>query len=122
MPSRRCARVETFWRRWSSRCCPAGPWSDAVKHSLVVLKGLTYAPTGGIVAAPTTSLPEQIGGSRNWDYRYCWLRDATFTLLALMNGGLLRRGAGVARLAAAGRGRAARTSCKSCMGLAASAG
>ncbi|MGC2200619.1 MAG: glycoside hydrolase family 15 protein [Stellaceae bacterium] len=80
-------RVETFWRRWSSRCCPAGPWTDEVRGSLVELKGLTYSPTGGIVAAPTTSLPEQIGGSRNWDYRYCWLRDATFTLLALMNGG-----------------------------------
>jgi GH15 family glucan-1,4-alpha-glucosidase len=80
-------RVETFWRRWTSRCCPAGPWSDAVKGSLVALKGLTFSATGGIVAAPTTSLPEQIGGSRNWDYRYCWLRDATFTLLALMHGG-----------------------------------
>jgi GH15 family glucan-1,4-alpha-glucosidase len=80
-------RVETFWRRWSSRCCPAGPWSDAVKGSLVALKGLTFSATGGVVAAPTTSLPEQIGGSRNWDYRYCWLRDTTFTLLALMHGG-----------------------------------
>jgi GH15 family glucan-1,4-alpha-glucosidase len=80
-------RVETFWRRWSSRCCPAGPWTDAVKGSLVALKGLTFSATGGIVAAPTTSLPEQIGGSRNWDYRYCWLRDTTFTLLALMHGG-----------------------------------
>jgi len=81
------ARVESFWRRWSSHCCPAGPWTDDVKTSLVVLKGLTYTATGGIVAAPTTSLPEQIGGTRNWDYRYCWLRDATFTLLALMNAG-----------------------------------
>jgi GH15 family glucan-1,4-alpha-glucosidase len=80
-------RVETFWRRWGSRCCPAGPWTDAVKGSLVALKGLTFSATGGIVAAPTTSLPEQIGGSRNWDYRYCWLRDTTFTLLALMHGG-----------------------------------
>src|SRR6267143_5269426 len=80
-------KVETFWRRWSSRCSPAGPWSDAVKSSLVALKGLTYTATGGIVAAPTTSLPELPGGSRNWDYRYCWLRDATFTLLALMHAG-----------------------------------
>jgi len=79
--------TETFWRRWSNRCAPAGPWTAAVKRSLVVLKGLTYAPTGGIVAAPTTSLPEQLGGVRNWDYRYCWLRDATFTLLALMHAG-----------------------------------
>jgi GH15 family glucan-1,4-alpha-glucosidase len=86
-PEQALTRVETFWRRWSSRCCPAGRWSNDVKRSLVVLKGLTFLPTGGIVAAPTTSLPEQIGGSRNWDYRYCWLRDATFTLLALMNGG-----------------------------------
>jgi GH15 family glucan-1,4-alpha-glucosidase len=80
-------RVETFWHRWSSRCSPAGPWTDAVRGSLVALKGLTYTATGGIVAAPTTSLPEQIGGNRNWDYRYCWLRDATFTLLALMHAG-----------------------------------
>ncbi len=80
-------RVETFWLRWSSRCSPAGPWTDAVKGSLVALKGLIFNATGGIVAAPTTSLPEQIGGSRNWDYRYCWLRDTTFTLLALMHGG-----------------------------------
>jgi GH15 family glucan-1,4-alpha-glucosidase len=76
-----------FWRQWSSQCGPAGPWTDTVKRSLAVLKGLTFAPTGGIVAAPTTSLPERIGGARNWDYRYCWLRDATFTLLALMNAG-----------------------------------
>jgi GH15 family glucan-1,4-alpha-glucosidase len=76
-----------FWREWGSGCVTAGPWSDTVKGSLAVLKGLTYAPTGGIVAAPTTSLPEQLGGPRNWDYRYCWLRDATFTLLALMHAG-----------------------------------
>ena len=77
----------SFWRRWSDQCTPAGPWTDTVKRSLIVLKGLTFTPTGGIVAAPTTSLPEKLGGPRNWDYRYCWLRDATFTLLALMNGG-----------------------------------
>jgi GH15 family glucan-1,4-alpha-glucosidase len=76
-----------FWRQWSSQCTSAGPWSDTVRGSLAVLKGLTYAPTGGIVAAPTTSLPERLGGPRNWDYRYCWLRDATFTLLALMHAG-----------------------------------
>jgi GH15 family glucan-1,4-alpha-glucosidase len=79
--------TEAFWRTWSDRCASAGPWSEAVKRSLTVLKGLTYAPTGGIVAAPTTSLPEQAGGVRNWDYRYCWLRDATFALYALMTGG-----------------------------------
>ncbi|MBN8928913.1 MAG: glycoside hydrolase family 15 protein [Rhodospirillales bacterium] len=77
----------TAWRTWSDRCLDAGPLSDVVKHSLLVLKGLTYAPTGGIVAALTTSLPEQAGGTRNWDYRYCWLRDATFTLIALGGAG-----------------------------------
>jgi GH15 family glucan-1,4-alpha-glucosidase len=77
-------RTEAFWREWSNRCPDVGPWTDTVKRSLITLKALTYAPTGGIVAAATTSLPEQIGGVRNWDYRYCWLRDATFTILALM--------------------------------------
>jgi GH15 family glucan-1,4-alpha-glucosidase len=79
------ARTETFWRSWSDRCPDVGPWTSAVKRSLLILKALTYAPTGGIVAAATTSLPERLGGVRNWDYRYCWLRDATFTLLALMH-------------------------------------
>jgi GH15 family glucan-1,4-alpha-glucosidase len=78
-------RTEEFWRDWSDRCPEVGPWTDAVKRSLITLKALTYAPSGGIVAAATTSLPELIGGVRNWDYRYCWLRDATFTLLALMH-------------------------------------
>jgi GH15 family glucan-1,4-alpha-glucosidase len=86
-PERALHSALSGWRRWSDQCTPAGPWTDTVKRSLVVLKGLTFAPTGGIVAAPTTSLPEQIGGPRNWDYRFCWLRDATFTLLALMNAG-----------------------------------
>jgi GH15 family glucan-1,4-alpha-glucosidase len=76
--------TETFWREWSGRCPEVGPWTEVVKRSLITLKALTYAPTGGIVAAATTSLPEEIGGVRNWDYRYCWLRDATFTILALM--------------------------------------
>jgi len=74
-----------FWRRWSSRCPDVGPWTGIVKRSLITLKALTYAPTGGIVAAATTSLPERLGGPRNWDYRFCWLRDATFTLLAFMH-------------------------------------
>lgn len=78
-------RTSAFWREWSGRCPDVGPWTDAVKRSLITLKALTYAPTGGIVAAATTSLPERLGGVRNWDYRYCWLRDATFTLLALMH-------------------------------------
>jgi GH15 family glucan-1,4-alpha-glucosidase len=78
-------RTEAFWREWSGRCPDIGPWTEAVKRSLITLKALTYAPTGGIVAAATTSLPEHLGGVRNWDYRYCWLRDATFTLLAFMS-------------------------------------
>ena len=81
-PVKALERTEAFWRQWSDRCPDVGPWTDAVKRSLITLKGLTYAPTGGIVAALTTSLPERVGGTRNWDYRYCWLRDATFTLLA----------------------------------------
>jgi GH15 family glucan-1,4-alpha-glucosidase len=78
-------RTEAFWRQWSDRCPEVGPWTEAVKRSLITLKALTYAPTGGMVAAATTSLPERPGGVRNWDYRYCWVRDATFTLLALTN-------------------------------------
>ncbi|MFS2013969.1 glycoside hydrolase family 15 protein [Azospirillum sp. CT11-132] len=76
-----------FWQDWIGRCTYDGPWSEAVRRSLVTLKALTYSPTGGIVAAATASLPEQLGGIRNWDYRYCWLRDSTFTLQALMNAG-----------------------------------
>ena len=78
-------RTEAFWRQWSDRCPDFGQWTDAVKRSLITLKALTYSPTGGIVAAATTSLPERLGGSRNWDYRFCWLRDATFTLLAFIH-------------------------------------
>jgi len=77
--------TEHFWREFSDRCPDVGPWTDQVKRSLITLKAMTYAPTGGIVAAVTTSLPEQLGGERNWDYRFCWLRDATMTLLAFMN-------------------------------------
>jgi GH15 family glucan-1,4-alpha-glucosidase len=81
------AETESYWREWSARCRPAGKWTEAVKRSVITLKALTYGPTGGMVAAPTTSLPEQIGGTRNWDYRYCWLRDATGTLLGAMRAG-----------------------------------
>ncbi len=78
-----------WWRDWIGRCRYDGLWSEQVRRSLITLKALTYSPTGGILAAPTTSLPEQIGGVRNWDYRYCWLRDSTFTLYALMSAGYL---------------------------------
>ena len=79
--------TEQWWRDWSARCPDEGEWTEAVARSLITLKALTYAPTGGLVAAATTSLPEQLGGVRNWDYRYCWLRDATFTLMALLHAG-----------------------------------
>jgi GH15 family glucan-1,4-alpha-glucosidase len=104
------ANTEEWWRTWSSACTYEGDYSDAVLRSLITLKALTYEPTGGIVAAATTSLPEALGGNRNWDYRFCWLRDATLTLESLMRGGyhaeamawrdwLLRAAAGdVARL------------------------
>lgn len=86
-PEKSMAETERFWMEWAERSQSRGEWADAVTRSLITLKALTYAPTGGIVAAPTTSLPELIGGARNWDYRFCWLRDATLTLLALMNAG-----------------------------------
>jgi GH15 family glucan-1,4-alpha-glucosidase len=79
--------AEQWWRQWAGECTYEGEWREAVVRSLITLKAMTYAPTGGLVAAVTTSLPEQLGGVRNWDYRYCWLRDATFTLYALMIGG-----------------------------------
>ncbi|MDC6383175.1 glycoside hydrolase family 15 protein [Pseudomonas graminis] len=86
-------QTERFWRDFSDRCPDVGPWTDQVKRSLITLKAMTYAPTGGIVAAVTTSLPEQLGGERNWDYRFCWLRDATMTLLAFMNLGYFEEAA-----------------------------
>ncbi|MBF6568590.1 MAG: glycoside hydrolase family 15 protein [Candidatus Binataceae bacterium] len=86
-PFRMLADTEHYWRSWSAQCTYHGPWRDPVMRSLLTLKALTYAPTGGIVAAPTTSLPEKLGGVRNWDYRFCWLRDATFTLYSLLSSG-----------------------------------
>ncbi|MCG4273750.1 glycoside hydrolase family 15 protein [Acetobacter senegalensis] len=79
--------TQEWWEAWSAQCTYHGPWREAVMRSLIVLKALTYSPTGGIVAAPTTSLPEDLGGIRNWDYRYCWLRDAALTLSALISCG-----------------------------------
>jgi GH15 family glucan-1,4-alpha-glucosidase len=86
-PMKLLRRAESSWRKWSKGCDCVGPWGEPLLRSLLTLKALTYAPSGGVVAAPTTSLPEQLGGVRNWDYRLCWIRDATFTLYALMAAG-----------------------------------
>jgi GH15 family glucan-1,4-alpha-glucosidase len=86
-PAAAIEQTQAWWRGWSQRCAYDDEWREPVTRSLITLKALTYAPTGGLVAAVTTSLPEQLGGVRNWDYRYCWLRDATFALYALMTGG-----------------------------------
>ena len=95
-----------FWRDWSRLTTGvSGEWDDLIQRSLLTLKALTYAPTGGIVAAPTTSLPEEIGGPRNWDYRYCWVRDATLTLEGARRVGSPGGGEGVVPVAPAGRGR-----------------
>ncbi|MDQ3280200.1 MAG: glycoside hydrolase family 15 protein [Acidobacteriota bacterium] len=86
-PSEEIDRCAAFWRDWVAKCTYDGRYGDAVRRSLLTLKALTYRPTGGMVAAATTSLPEEIGGVRNWDYRYCWVRDSTFILYALLNAG-----------------------------------
>ena len=104
----------TWWHKWSSQCTYNGEYRDLVMRSLITLKAMTYAPTGGIVAAPTTSLPEWIGSVRNWDYRYCWLRDSVLTLTALTAGGYREEAIAVARLAAPRRGRRSRRSSRSC--------
>jgi len=86
-PEHALSDTEDYWTQWSSRAQLPGRWQDPVQRSLITLKALTYAPTGGVVAAATTSLPEQLGGARNWDYRYCWLRDAGYTLQTLLDAG-----------------------------------
>jgi GH15 family glucan-1,4-alpha-glucosidase len=86
-PERALGETEAAWKKWANRCLYKGDYSAVVRRSLLTLKALTYAPTGGLAAAVTTSLPERLGGVRNWDYRYCWLRDATFTLYSLMTAG-----------------------------------
>jgi GH15 family glucan-1,4-alpha-glucosidase len=88
-PEHALGETVEYWEEWAGQCCYEGHWQQEVFESLTVLKALTYAPTGGIVAAATTSLPERLGGERNWDYRFCWLRDATLTLLAFINAGFL---------------------------------
>ena len=87
IPQRAIRATERWWQEWSRRCTYDGPWRTPLMRSLITLKALTYAPTGGVVASPTTSLPEQLGGTRNWDYRCCWVRDATFTFYSLLMGG-----------------------------------
>ena len=86
-PQEAFLKTDEFWKRWTNTCTYRGPYADAVRRSLITLKALTYWPTGGIIAAPTTSLPEKPGGQRNWDYRFCWVRDAALTLQVLMSAG-----------------------------------
>ena len=124
IPPRRSTRTWRWTRRRRSGATGrplhaySGEWREAVQRSLITLKALTYEPTGGIVAAPTTSLPEQLGGARNWDYRFCWLRDATFTLLALMHAGYHEEAQAWRDWLRAQRRRHARRRCRSLYGLA----
>ena len=122
-PEAALSETESYWREWSEGCAAALPAGGptVLRRSLIVLKALTYEPTGGIVAAPTTSLPEWIGGVRNWDYRYCWLRDATFTLLALLTAATpTRRPRGATGCSAPSR--ATPPTCRSCTASPASGG
>jgi GH15 family glucan-1,4-alpha-glucosidase len=97
------ARTEAWWRAWSGRCAYQGPYRDDVLTSLIVLKAMTFETTGAVIAAPTTSLPEDIGGERNWDYRYCWLRDSVLALEALLTAGYTEEALGFRDLPASGR-------------------
>ncbi len=89
-PDEELKKTETNWKKWASQCTYQGEWREAVMRSMITLKALTYLPTGAIVAAPTTSLPEELGGVRNWDYRFCWIRDSSLTLEALLAGGYIK--------------------------------
>ena len=115
------SRTEAWWRSWSERCSYQGPYHETVLRSLMTLKALTYAPTGGIVAAATTSLPEEIGGVRNWDYRYCWLRDGAFTSRR-SPGSAIRMKRLPWGLGCVGRLPGIRRKCRSCTGSAARRG
>ena len=106
-PEEALKATETYWREWIGKVDYAGRYRDAVVRSLITLKAMIHRPTGGIIAAPTASLPEHLGGERNWDYRYCWLRDATFTLLALLRLGLTEEAEAWIELAAPRGGRRA---------------
>ena len=119
---RAVGRTTAWWKDWSSRSTYHGKWEDLVQRSLITLKALTYAPTGGIVAAPTTSLPEWPGSVRNWDYRYCWLRDATFTLYSLMTARATSRKRWRGATGCCARSRAIPRTCRSCTAPAANAG
>ena len=117
------ARTEAWWREWSGRCATRAPIEDEVLTSLIALKAMTSETTGAVIAAPTTSLPEDIGGVRNWDYRYCWLRDSVLALEALLAGGLHRRGASRFRdFLLSASARATRRASRSCTASAASGG
>jgi GH15 family glucan-1,4-alpha-glucosidase len=115
-------RAETEWLSWSNRIVPDGPFSEAVLGSLVALKAMIYEPSGGVVASPTTSLPEELGGSRNWDYRYSWLRDASLTIRALAENGCLSEATWGGATGSCGLSPATLPSCRSCTASTVSAG
>ena len=106
-------QTESYWTEWIGRSTDAGEMAEEVSRSLLTLKALTYSPSGGIVAAPTTSLPESMGGQRNWDYRFCWLRDATMTLAAMLRSGFTEE-AGPGVTGCCGRSPGHLPTCRSC--------